>query len=149
MQNLQLCLIWYAHCFFHFFVTVGLVFIFRGGICSWLLHHVTPRHRERGEEGRGVSLLWRPLPFHDQDNDDVRWRNWVLWHSCWCWWADATSEVNNFNEKKILPTFSNKIMNNCLFSCSYLFLIAFVFLIIVVLMNLLNGLAVSDTGMIR
>lgn len=32
---------------------------------------------------------------------------------------------------------------------SYLFLLAFVFLIIVVLMNLLNGLAVSDTGLIR
>merc|ERR1719398_321445 len=32
---------------------------------------------------------------------------------------------------------------------AYLFLLAFVFLIVVVLMNLLNGLAVSDTGMIR
>ena len=32
---------------------------------------------------------------------------------------------------------------------SFLFLLAFVFLIIVVLMNLLNGLAVSDTGLIR
>ena len=31
----------------------------------------------------------------------------------------------------------------------YLFLLAFVFLILVVLMNLLNGLAVSDTGIIR
>ena len=32
---------------------------------------------------------------------------------------------------------------------SYGFLLWFVFLIIVVLMNLLNGLAVSDTGVIR
>lgn len=32
---------------------------------------------------------------------------------------------------------------------SFVFLLAFVFLIIVVLMNLLNGLAVSDTGYIR
>ncbi len=32
---------------------------------------------------------------------------------------------------------------------AYLFLLAFVFLIVVVLMNLLNGLAVSDTGIIR
>ena len=31
----------------------------------------------------------------------------------------------------------------------YLYLLAFVFLIVVVLMNLLNGLAVSDTGVIR
>ena len=31
----------------------------------------------------------------------------------------------------------------------YLFLLAFVFLIVVVLMNLLNGLAVSDTGVIQ
>ena len=31
----------------------------------------------------------------------------------------------------------------------YLFLLAFVFLIVVVMMNLLNGLAVSDTGVIR
>jgi transient receptor potential cation channel subfamily A protein 1 len=31
----------------------------------------------------------------------------------------------------------------------YIFLLAFVFLIVVVLMNLLNGLAVSDTGVIR
>ena len=31
----------------------------------------------------------------------------------------------------------------------YLFLLTFVFLIVVVLMNLLNGLAVSDTGVIR
>ena len=31
----------------------------------------------------------------------------------------------------------------------YLFLLAFVFLIVVVLMNLLNGLAVSDTGLIQ
>ena len=32
---------------------------------------------------------------------------------------------------------------------SFLYLIAFVFLIIMILMNLLNGLAVSDTGLIR
>ena len=32
---------------------------------------------------------------------------------------------------------------------AYAFLLAFVFLIVVVLMNLLNGLAVSDTGAIR
>ena len=32
---------------------------------------------------------------------------------------------------------------------SFVFLLSFVFLIIVVLMNLLNGLAVSDTGLIR
>ena len=32
---------------------------------------------------------------------------------------------------------------------SYFFFLAFVFLIVVVLMNLLNGLAVSDTGLIR
>ena len=32
---------------------------------------------------------------------------------------------------------------------SYLFLLSFIFLIVVVLMNLLNGLAVSDTGLIR
>ena len=31
----------------------------------------------------------------------------------------------------------------------YVYLLAFVFLIVVVLMNLLNGLAVSDTGVIR
>ena len=31
----------------------------------------------------------------------------------------------------------------------YLFLLSFVFLIVVVMMNLLNGLAVSDTGVIR
>ena len=31
----------------------------------------------------------------------------------------------------------------------YLFFLAFIFLIVVVLMNLLNGLAVSDTGLIR
>ncbi len=31
----------------------------------------------------------------------------------------------------------------------YVFLLAFVFLIVVVMMNLLNGLAVSDTGVIR
>ena len=31
----------------------------------------------------------------------------------------------------------------------YIFLLAFVFLIVVVMMNLLNGLAVSDTGVIR
>jgi len=31
----------------------------------------------------------------------------------------------------------------------YLVFIAFIFLIVVVLMNLLNGLAVSDTGLIR
>ena len=32
---------------------------------------------------------------------------------------------------------------------SYVFFLSFVFLIVVVLMNLLNGLAVSDTGVIR
>ena len=31
----------------------------------------------------------------------------------------------------------------------YIYLLGFVFLIVVVLMNLLNGLAVSDTGVIR
>ena len=34
-------------------------------------------------------------------------------------------------------------------SVGYLYLLAFVFLIVVVMMNLLNGLAVSDTGVIR
>ena len=34
-------------------------------------------------------------------------------------------------------------------SVGYLFFLAFIFLIVVVLMNLLNGLAVSDTGLIR
>ena len=32
---------------------------------------------------------------------------------------------------------------------SYVFFLSFVFLIVIVLMNLLNGLAVSDTGLIR
>ena len=32
---------------------------------------------------------------------------------------------------------------------SYIFFLLFIFLIVVVLMNLLNGLAVSDTGLIR
>ena len=32
---------------------------------------------------------------------------------------------------------------------SYVFFLLFIFLIVVVLMNLLNGLAVSDTGLIR
>ena len=32
---------------------------------------------------------------------------------------------------------------------SYVFFLSFVFLIVVVLMNLLNGLAVSDTGLIQ
>ena len=32
---------------------------------------------------------------------------------------------------------------------SYVFFLLFLFLIVVVLMNLLNGLAVSDTGIIR
>ena len=34
-------------------------------------------------------------------------------------------------------------------SVGYLYLLAFVFLIVVVMMNLLNGLAVSDTGVIK
>ena len=38
----------------------------------------------------------------------------------------------------------------CVFSAwlSFSFLLAFVFLIVVILMNLLNGLAVTDTGII-
>ena len=32
---------------------------------------------------------------------------------------------------------------------SYIMFVCFIFLIVVVLMNLLNGLAVSDTGLIR
>ena len=35
------------------------------------------------------------------------------------------------------------------FTFSYVFFLLFIFLIVVVLMNLLNGLAVSDTGLIR
>ena len=36
-----------------------------------------------------------------------------------------------------------------LYPLSYFFFLSFVFLIVVVLMNLLNGLAVSDTGAIQ
>ena len=40
-------------------------------------------------------------------------------------------------------------METSLSPVSYAFLLVFIFLIVVVLMNLLNGLAVSDTGIIR
>ncbi len=43
--------------------------------------------------------------------------------------------------------FSDLPMDNSI--GGYAFLLAFVFLIVVVMMNLLNGLAVSDTGVIR
>ena len=39
--------------------------------------------------------------------------------------------------------------NSYLGMLAYTFFLAFIFLIVVVLMNLLNGLAVSDTGLIR
>ena len=40
-------------------------------------------------------------------------------------------------------------LNSSLAPLAYTYFLAFVFLIVVVLMNLLNGLAVSDTGLIR
>lgn len=40
-------------------------------------------------------------------------------------------------------------LDSGLAALAYLFLLSFIFLIVVVLMNLLNGLAVSDTGLIR
>ena len=40
-------------------------------------------------------------------------------------------------------------LENSLYPLNYLFFLSFVFLIVVVLMNLLNGLAVSDTGRIQ
>ena len=40
-------------------------------------------------------------------------------------------------------------LENGLWPLGYLFLLTFIFLIVVVLMNLLNGLAVSDTAVIR
>jgi len=40
-------------------------------------------------------------------------------------------------------------LESSLYPVNYLFFISFVFLIVVVLMNLLNGLAVSDTGVIQ
>ena len=40
-------------------------------------------------------------------------------------------------------------LDSSLYPISYFFFLSFVFLIVVVLMNLLNGLAVSDTGVIQ
>ena len=40
-------------------------------------------------------------------------------------------------------------LESSLYPVSYFFFLSFVFLIVVVLMNLLNGLAVSDTGVIQ
>ena len=40
-------------------------------------------------------------------------------------------------------------LDSALYPVTYGFFLAFVFLIVVVLMNLLNGLAVSDTGVIQ
>ena len=40
-------------------------------------------------------------------------------------------------------------LDSSLAPLAYVYFLSFVFLIVVVLMNLLNGLAVSDTGIIR
>ena len=63
----------------------------------------------------------------------------------------ATLVVYTFPNDATFPEFSDIPIDiaSSMSPLAYSFLLAFVFLIVVVLMNLLNGLAVSDTGKIR
>jgi transient receptor potential cation channel subfamily A protein 1 len=62
---------------------------------------------------------------------------WIYKHICKPFSKKLTYYILEFSDLPLTSTFS------------YLFFLVFVFLIVVVLMNLLNGLAVNDTGVIR
>ncbi len=85
-------------------------------------------------------MLHRDFPPHDPDKDDYRFFNYP-----WVTLVKTSTMFVGELEFGDLPI----DLDGPMVAVAHIFLLAFVFLIVVVLMNLLNGLAVSDTGMIR
>uniref|UniRef100_A0A0K2VB98 Transient receptor potential cation channel protein painlesslike [Acyrthosiphon pisum] n=1 Tax=Lepeophtheirus salmonis TaxID=72036 RepID=A0A0K2VB98_LEPSM len=85
-------------------------------------------------------MLHKDIPGYDLKNDEYTFFNYP-------WLSLVKTSTMFVGEIEFADIPIN--VNSKLSPLSYAFLLSFVFLILVVLMNLLNGLAVSDTGLIR
>lgn len=86
-------------------------------------------------------MLHKDIPGHNPEEDDYTFFNYP-----WLTLIKTSTMFVGEIEFADIPVDLDKATTPVI---GYLFLLSFVFLIVVVLMNLLNGLAVSDTGMIR
>ncbi|CAB4060170.1 unnamed protein product [Lepeophtheirus salmonis] len=87
-----------------------------------------------------VTMFYKDIPGYDLKNDEYTFFNYP-------WLSLVKTSTMFVGEIEFADIPIN--VNSKLSPLSYAFLLSFVFLILVVLMNLLNGLAVSDTGLIR
>ncbi|TRY61746.1 hypothetical protein TCAL_09528 [Tigriopus californicus] len=85
-------------------------------------------------------MLHKDIPGHDLSKDEYQFFNYP-----WLALVKTSTMFVGEIEFSDIPIDLEGNMTHI----GYLFLLAFIFLIVVVLMNLLNGLAVSDTGIIR
>ena len=90
--------------------------------------------------GLGFFIL-----LHKEVDPDAKEEEYVFFNKAWLSLVKTTTMFVGELEFGDLPF----DLDSDLAPLSYLFFLSFVFLIVVVLMNLLNGLAVSDTGLIR
>ena len=81
------------------------------------------------------------IMMHEDHKDSEPNEEYIFFDSMWLTLVKTSAMFVGEMEFADLPFTENVI--------SYLVFLAFIFLIVVVLMNLLNGLAVSDTGLIR
>ncbi len=86
-------------------------------------------------------MLHKDAPTDDPPSDD----DYIFFNSPWLALVKTSTMFVGELEFGDIPINLDSKMT----PLSYIFLLAFVFLIVVVLMNLLNGLAVSDTGVIK
>jgi len=89
--------------------------------------------------GLGFFIL-----LHKQDSE-VKDGDYVFFNKAWLSLVKTTTMFVGELEFSDIPI----NLDSNLAPLAYIFFLSFVFLIVVVLMNLLNGLAVSDTGLIR
>merc|ERR1719427_1783101 len=80
-----------------------------------------------------------------KSSSDVKEDDYVYFNKAWISLIKTTTMFVGELEFSDIPI----NLESNLAPLAYLFFLSFVFLIVVVLMNLLNGLAVSDTGLIR
>lgn len=85
-------------------------------------------------------MLHKDIPGHDLSKDEYQFFNYP-----WLSLVKTSTMFVGEIEFSDIPIDLDGNMTHI----GYIFLLAFIFLIVVVLMNLLNGLAVSDTGIIR
>ena len=85
------------------------------------------------------------IMLHKEVDKDSKEEEYVFFNKAWLSLVKTTTMFVGELEFSDIPI----DLDSHLAPLSYVFFLSFVFLIVIVLMNLLNGLAVSDTGLIR